>query len=119
MIVTSLFSGIGGFELAFKQAGIESELIVELDAAAAAVLKRRFTGVDCRENVLDLVDLPASTTVLTAGFPCQNLSMAGDKSGIAGPKSGIVEKLFDLIARSRVPTVVIENVYFMLQFDSG
>lgn len=68
---------------------------------------------------MDLRDLPASTTILTAGFPCQNLSMAGDKSGISGAKSGIVRKMFDLIARSRVPIVVVENVYFMLQLDSG
>ncbi len=56
---------------------------------------------------------------MTAGFPCQNLSMAGDKSGISGAKSGVVEKMFDLIEASRVPTVLIENVYFMLQLDRG
>lgn len=68
---------------------------------------------------MDLADIPSSTTIVTAGFPCQNLSMAGDKSGIAGSKSGIVAKMFALIERSRVPVVVIENVYFMLQLDSG
>jgi DNA (cytosine-5)-methyltransferase 1 len=45
--------------------------------------------------------------------------MAGDKSGIGGGKSGIVEKMFELIEKSRVPTVVIENVYFLLQLDRG
>jgi len=45
--------------------------------------------------------------------------MAGDKSGIEGSKSVVVEKMFDRIRRSRVPTVVIENVYFLLQLDSG
>jgi DNA (cytosine-5)-methyltransferase 1 len=45
--------------------------------------------------------------------------MAGDKSGIGGVKSGVVHKMFELIARSRVPTVVIENVYFLLQLDRG
>src|SRR5260370_39265688 len=45
--------------------------------------------------------------------------MAGDKSGLVGSKSGIVRKLFELIAKSRAPIVVIENVYFMLQLDSG
>jgi DNA (cytosine-5)-methyltransferase 1 len=56
---------------------------------------------------------------MTAGFPCQNLSMAGDKSGISGAKSGVVEKMFDLIQASRIPTILIENVYFMLQLDRG
>ena len=59
------------------------------------------------------------TSILTAGFPCQNLSMAGDKTGIGGKKSEVVSVLFDLIERSRVPTIVIENVYFMLQLDRG
>jgi DNA (cytosine-5)-methyltransferase 1 len=45
--------------------------------------------------------------------------MAGDKSGLVGSKSGIVTKLFELIAKSHAPIVVIENVYFMLQLDSG
>src|ERR1019366_6369673 len=119
MSVTGLFSGIGGFELAFQRAGFESELLVEIDSSAASVLKARFPEAELRGDVLDLDDLPARTTILTAGFPCQNLSMAGDKSGISGPKSGVVGKMFDLIERSRVPTVVVENVYFMLQLDSG
>src|SRR5260370_22054943 len=45
--------------------------------------------------------------------------MAGDKSGLVGSKSGIVRKLFELIAKSRAPIVVIENVYSMLQCESG
>jgi DNA (cytosine-5)-methyltransferase 1 len=58
-------------------------------------------------------------SILTAVFPCQNLSTAGDKSGIGGAKSGIVGKMFELISRSNVSTVVIENVYFMLPLDRG
>jgi DNA (cytosine-5)-methyltransferase 1 len=119
MSLTGLFAGIGGFELAFSQAGFESELLVEIDPAARAVLEKRFPDAIVNADVLDLVDLPANTTIMTAGFPCQNLSMAGDKSGIAGSKSGVVTRMFELIERSKVPTVVIENVYFMLQLDSG
>jgi DNA (cytosine-5)-methyltransferase 1 len=119
MSLTGLFAGIGGFELAFSQAGFKSDLLVEIDPAARAVLEERFPDAIINADVLDLVDLPPSTTIVTAGFPCQNLSMAGDKSGIEGSKSGIVTRMFELIARSSVPTVVIENVYFMLQLDSG
>lgn len=119
MSVAGLFAGIGGFELAFSRAGIDTELLVESDPAAMAVLENRFPDVELRDDVLDLPDLPASTQIVTAGFPCQNLSMAGDKSGLEGSKSGVVKKLFELIAKSHVPTVVIENVYFMLQLDSG
>lgn len=119
MAVTGLFAGIGGFELAFSQAGIETNLLVEVDQDTSNVLRSRFPKADIQANVLDVTDIPGDTTILTAGFPCQNLSMAGDKSGIEGTKSGTVKKMFDLIERSDVPTVVIENVYFMLQLDSG
>lgn len=119
MYVTGIFSGIGGFELAFSQAGFETELLVEIDPAASAVLEARFPNAELRTDVLDLNDISSNTMILTAGFPCQNLSMAGDKSGITGSKSGVVQKMFELIARSRTPIVVIENVYFMLQLDSG
>jgi DNA (cytosine-5)-methyltransferase 1 len=119
MSVTGLFSGIGGFELAFSQAGFETKLLVEIDPASRAVLRTQFPNTDLHDDVRGLVDVPSGTTVVTAGFPCQNLSMAGDKSGILGSKSGVVERILELIGRSRVPIVVIENVYFMLQLESG
>jgi DNA (cytosine-5)-methyltransferase 1 len=117
--VVGLFAGIGGFELGFSRAGFEPTLLVDVDPAARAVLKERFPGVDIGCNIEDLAELPAGTQILTAGFPCQNLSMAGDKSGIGGPKSGIVTKMLELVASSRIPVVVIENVPFMLHLDSG
>lgn len=119
MSVTGLFSGIGGFEIACAEAGFGSRLLVEIEPVANAVLRARFPKSEVRSDVLDLKTIPRGTAILTAGFPCQNLSMAGDKAGIEGRKSGIVTKLFELIERSRVPTVVVENVYFMLQLDSG
>ena len=119
MAVAGLFAGIGGFEHAFSQANFETNFLVEIDPAARAVLQARFPDVEIRSDVCDLSSLPPNTTVVTAGFPCQNLSMAGDKSGISGSKSGVVEKLFDLISDSDGLTIVIENVYFMLQLDSG
>jgi DNA (cytosine-5)-methyltransferase 1 len=90
-----------------------------VDQSARAVLREQFPNVTIENDVNDLASLPDGADILTAGFPCQNLSMAGDKSGIGGPKSAIVEKMFELIERSRVPTVLIENVYFMLQLDHG
>jgi DNA (cytosine-5)-methyltransferase 1 len=119
MQVAGLFSGIGGFELAFTQAGFTNSLLVEIDPAAKAVLAHRFPKCQVLSDVADVREIPPGTDVLTAGFPCQNLSMAGDKSGIDGVKSGVVGKMFELIELSDVPTVLIENVYFMLQLDRG
>lgn len=119
MRVAGLFSGIGGFELAFSQAGFANSLLVEIDPQANAVLRQRFPNCEIQSDVAEVTDFPSGTEIVTAGFPCQNLSMAGDKAGIDGAKSGVVGKMFELIARSGIPTVVIENVYFMLQLDRG
>jgi DNA (cytosine-5)-methyltransferase 1 len=117
--VVGLFAGIGGLELGFAEAGLQATILAEIDPAAAAVLKVRFPEAQISGDVSDLTSLPGDTSIVTAGFPCQNLSMAGDKTGIGGKKSEVVSVLFDLIERSRVPTIVIENVYFMLQLDRG
>lgn len=119
MSVAGLFSGIGGFEQAFAEAGFKTNLLVEIDPAARAVLQVQFPDVEIHSDICDLSSLPPGTTIVTAGFPCQNLSMAGDKAGISGSKSNVVKKLFDLIEGPEPMTVVIENVYFMLQLDSG
>ena len=119
MGVVGLFAGIGGFELAFSRAGFKTDLLAEIDPAAKAVLRAKFPDTTIHSDVRTLSRLPAGTEIVTAGFPCQNLSMAGDKAGIEGRKSGVVERLFDLVGRRGALTVVIENVYFMLQLDSG
>ena len=119
MSVAGLFAGIGGFEYAFSAAGFETNLLAEIDPAARAVLASRFPHVSLTGNVEYLADLDSATTIVTAGFPCQNLSMAGDKTGIRGPKSSVIQELFRLIARRRPTYIVVENVYFMLQLDSG
>lgn len=117
--VVGLFAGIGGFELAFAAAGFTTSTFAEIDPAAQAVLRDKFPGSEIIDDVRDVTALPAGTEIVTAGFPCQNLSMAGDKTGIQGAKSSEVDKLFQILERSQVPTVVVENVYFMLHLDRG
>src|SRR5262249_28140566 len=62
--------------------------------------------------------LPA-VDVVTAGFPCQDLSQAGRTAGISGQQSGLVGHVFRLLDRTNIPTVVLENVSFMLRLDGG
>lgn len=119
MTVAGLFSGIGGLELAFAQAGFRTSLLVEINPEASAILKARFPDTRMIGDIAKLKKLPTGTTIVTAGFPCQNLSMAGDKQGIDGTKSGVVSELLRLIEGARIPVVLLENVYFMLQLDRG
>lgn len=117
--VVGLFAGIGGFELAFAKAGFTTSIFAEIDPAAQAVLRDKFPGTEIIDDVQEVTSLPAGTKIVTAGFPCQNLSMAGDKSGIDGTKSSEVNKLFQILEHSQPPMVVVENVYFMLHLGRG
>ena len=117
--VVGLFAGIGGFELGFASAGHRTILLSENWAPAIAVLRERFADVPLHEDVRDLDDLPADTDVLCAGFPCQDLSQAGRTAGISGTRSSLVDEVFRLLGRRRVPWVLLENVSFMLQLGRG
>lgn len=119
MLVSGLYAGIGGFELGLEQSGHRTLLMSEKDDQALAVIRHRFPHADVNTDVTKLKILPSKTEVVTAGFPCQNLSMAGDKSGLQGDKSQVVDSLFRLLKGQNVPWVVIENVYFMLHLAKG
>ena len=119
MLVAGLFAGVGGFELGFGRVGHRAILLCENDEQAALVLRRRWPGVRLHGDVATLDELPSETEVVTAGFPCQNLAMAGDKKGIEGRKSTVINRLFKLLERRAVRWVVIENVYFMLHLKRG
>ena len=91
----------------------------EIDPDAQKVIRHRFGDVTLNTDVVNLKALPEETEVVTAGFPCQDLSMAGKKQGLEGQKSQVVEALFRLLETRRVPWVVVENVYFMLHLARG
>ena len=119
MLVAGLFAGIGGFELGFERAGHRTVLLCENDGHAVRILRRQWPGVSFHSDIATLEELPKGTEIVTAGFPCQNLSIAGDKKGIRGQKTGVVDKLFDVLDRCLVPSIVMENVYFMLHLRQG
>ena len=119
MLVSGLYAGIGGFELGFQRSGHHTASLCESNDQARDVLRRRFPDATLACDVTQLDALPKETEVVTAGFPCQNLSMAGDKKGLDGSKSQVVDSLFRLLAKRRAPWVVIENVYFMLHLAKG
>lgn len=119
MKVAGMFAGIGGLELGFSRAGHESVHLCEIWEPARAVLKHHFKEVPLSLDISELDALPTETEILTAGFPCQDLSQAGRTHGIAGSRSGLVSNVFRLLDRQRIPVVVLENVSFMLQLDRG
>lgn len=118
--VAALFAGIGGFEKGLHEAGgYRTVLFAENDVAASEVLKARFPGVENFGDVRELKSLDVTPDVVTAGFPCQDLSQAGRTKGIRGERSGLIQHVFGLLKKHRVEWLLIENVPFMLQLDRG
>ena len=123
MITTvSLFSGIGGIERGLDGNEFNTTLFCEIDPDARAVLGRHFPQSQIEEDICSLEALP-ECGLLTAGFPCQDLSQAGKKQGINGSNSGLVSHLFQLIEQEpvhrRPETILIENVPYMLTLNKG
>lgn len=119
MKIAALFAGIGGMELGLRNAGHHAMMTCEIWPPAVEVLAHRFPLVSNHLDVAALKSLPSKTELLTAGFPCQDLSQAGMTAGIDGRRSGLVGHVFRLLDQRRVPVVVLENVSFMLQLDKG
>jgi DNA (cytosine-5)-methyltransferase 1 len=128
LTVAGLFAGIGGFELGLSRSGHATRLLCEIWDPAVAVLEDRFRGVplvrDVRELASDASKMPEDVSLLTAGFPCTDLSQAGMTAGIKGENSGLVYQVFRLLhARTKVgrpiPWLIIENVPNMLHLDRG
>jgi len=118
--VVGLFAGIGGIEAGLAESGFEAELLCEIDPGARAVLSAEFPGSELVDDVETLAGLP-DCDVLSAGFPCQDLSQAGRTAGIEGSRSGLVQKIFELLdsSASDPEWLLLENVPFMLRLDKG
>ncbi|QGH77885.1 DNA methylase [Mycobacterium phage Kenuha5] len=117
MKIGSLFSGAGGLDIAVEQFfGARTVWHCELNPAAAAVLAHRWPGVP---NLGDITAVDWSTVepvdVLCGGFPCQDVSAAGRRAGIAeGTRSGLWALFAEVINELRPRAVVIENVRGLL-----
>lgn len=117
--VAGLFAGIGGIELGLHRAGHTTVLLCESEPGASRVLAERFL-LEVAPDVRTLDSL-GDVDLVTAGFPCQDLSQAGRTAGIRGNNSGLVDHVFRLLdQRKRGPRwLLLENVSFMLHLDRG
>jgi DNA (cytosine-5)-methyltransferase 1 len=94
-------------------------MLCEVWPAARAVLAARFPGLPVADDVRSLARLPEDIDVVTAGFPCTDLSQAGRTAGIGGSQSGLVSHVFRLIDLGHPRWLVLENVRNMLPLDGG
>lgn len=117
MKIGSLFSGYGGLDLAVSEVtGAEVVWHCEWDEAPSKILERNFPGVP---NFKDVSKVDWSQVepvdILTGGFPCQDLSLAGKRAGLKeGTRSGLWSEFHKAIEVIKPRMVVIENVRGLL-----
>lgn len=128
--VLDLFSGIGGFTLASQWVGGYMTLaFCEIEDYCRKVLSQNFPNIpiftDVRElHPTDVIPRDGVIHLITAGFPCQDLSVAGNQAGIEANRSGLFFQILRLsdefYAYSRVrPSLLLENVPNLLTGDGG
>jgi DNA (cytosine-5)-methyltransferase 1 len=116
----SLFTGIGGFDLGFNRAGMRCIAQIEIDPHCRDILARHWPKVKRYEDVKHVGKKELrSVDLICGGFPCQDLSVAGRREGLAGERSGLWFEYHRIIADVRPRWVVIENVPGLLSSNSG
>lgn len=122
MTFGSLFAGIGGFDLAFQRNGMRCVWQAEKDANCRSVLRNHHFGVH-REIIEDVKHVNKadhiSPDVICGGFPCQDLSVAGKRAGLAGDRSGLFFEYMRIVGELVPNWVVIENVPGLLSSNKG
>ena len=115
--ILDTFAGIGGFSYAAHElvGGFETTQFVEIDPFCQKVLKKHFPKVPCHDDIKTFTAYPGQYDVITGGFPCQDLSVAGRRAGITKEsRSGLFYELIRVIRLVRPKFVVMENVAAIL-----
>ena len=109
--VLDLFSGIGGFSLGLERTGgFETVAFCEIEEFPRRVLAKHWPGVPCYDDVRTLGGTDCGRVdVITAGFPCQDISLSGRGEGITGSRSGLWSEVARLVGELRPSFVVLEN----------
>ena len=117
--VASLFSGIGGIDLAFQQAGFDIVWSNEKDVAACRKYRYNFPSTNLVEG--DIRNIDANTIpsfdVLVAGFPCQSFSTAGFQKGFKDPRGNLFFEIIRVVKSHQPKIIFLENVENIIEHD--
>ena len=116
----SLFSGVGGFDLALKRNGLEIVGACEIDRYARQVYGKHFPEVKIYENAttIEPKDIP-DHDIFCAGFPCQAFSIAGQRRGFNDTRGTLFFEI-ERIVKEKLPSILLlENVLGLLSHEKG
>ena len=116
----SLFAGIGGLDLGLERAGMECVAQVEIDDFCQKVLTKHWANVPKFKDVRDVGkhNLPTAD-LICGGFPCQDVSLAGNRLGLEGKRSTLWSEFYRIVCEIRPRWVIIENVSGLFTSDDG
>ena len=116
----SLFSGVGGMDLGLERAGMKCAWQVEIDPFCRKVLAQHWPDVqryndvkECGNHNLEPVDL------IAGGFPCTDLSFAGNGAGLDGKHSSLWRDMLRIVSELRPRYTIVENVPALLYRGMG
>jgi DNA (cytosine-5)-methyltransferase 1 len=118
--VLDLFSGIGGFSLGLERTGgFETVAFCEIEDYPRRVLAKHWPGVPIYDDVRTLTADTLrrdgiAVDVICGGFPCQDVSVAGQRAGLGGERSGLWSEIVRLACELRPAFVIVENVAALL-----
>ena len=125
MRFVSLFAGVGGFDLGFERAGMECVGQVEIDKHARQVLARHWPNVPQHDDVrtakewADNEGITGRVDLVCGGFPCQDVSVAGRRAGLAGERTGLFWDALSFATHVEAKWLVLENVAGLFSSNGG
>lgn len=121
MRVVSLFSGIGGIDLAFKQAGHEIVWANDIDRYACMTYRENFPDTLLIEGDIRSIDKTTipDCDIVVAGFPCQPFSICGKQKGFSDKRGNLFFEIGKVIDEKQPPIVFLENVANLTEHDNG
>ena len=126
LTAVSLFAGVGGFDLAMERNGINVVATVEIDKNARGVLQHQFPNTQHFTDVTTVTGEDLRNAgfipergIITGGFPCQDLSVAGKRAGLVGARSGLFYEIARIADETKAKWLVLENVPGLLSSQRG
>jgi DNA (cytosine-5)-methyltransferase 1 len=110
----SLFSGVEGFGLGAAFAGIKTLWSCEYEDYQANIIKKNFGEEHEINRDIKTYSKPTFVDIISGGFPCQDISIAGKGVGIVGERSGLWNEMFRIIREIRPKYIIIENSPMLL-----
>lgn len=127
--IISLFSGAGGMDIGFHQAGFKTAVAVEQDSSCCATLKKNMPDVPIIEGdiiqvtteaILAMAQLkPLEAALVVGGPPCQSFSLAGKRMGLDDPRGRLVLEFIRVVREALPVAFVMENVKGMMNWEGG